>query len=248
MAGFAYALEQPTGGLLLAAAAVAAAVRLRRPTAVFWVALAALPWAVLHHAVVYSYAGTLGPPNADPAFFDYPGSLFNADNLTGRWHHAGLGAFAVYAFLMLFGERGFVSSNPTLLLALPAAAWAARRVETVCFGLWAVGVWLVYAALSNNYGGACATIRWFVPLLAPAYYGLALLLRDRPQFRIDFVLLSGWGAVLAGFFWLGGPFSVYYAEKYCPIFPYFFWPVLAAAMLTWAVRRALAATSAARPR
>ena len=69
LAGFAYALEQPTGGLLLAAAAVAAAVRLRRPSAVVWVGLAALPWMVLHHAVAYSYAGTLGPPNADPAFF-----------------------------------------------------------------------------------------------------------------------------------------------------------------------------------
>ena len=46
LAGFAYALEQPTGGLLLAAAAVAAAVRLRWPTAVVWVVLAALPWMV----------------------------------------------------------------------------------------------------------------------------------------------------------------------------------------------------------
>ena len=172
LAGFAYALEQPTGGLLLAAAAVAAAVHLRRPSAVVWVGLAALPWMALHHAVVYGYAGTLGPPNADPAFFDYPGSQFDAHNLTGRWNHAGTGDFAVYAFLLLFGTRGFVLSNPTLLLALPAAVWALRRpaarVETVCFGLWGVGVWLVYAALSNNYGGVCCSIRWFVPLLAPA--------------------------------------------------------------------------------
>ncbi len=62
------------------------------------------------------------------------------------------------------------------------------------------------------------------------------------------MLLSGWGAVLAGFFWLGGPFGVYYTEKYCPIFPYFFWSVLAAGLLTWAVCRALAATGAARRR
>ena len=127
LAGFAYALEQPTGGLLLAAAAVAAAVRLRRPSAVVWVGLAALPWMALHHAVVYSYAGTLGPPNADPAVFDYPGSQFDAHNLTGRWNHPGPGDFAVYAFLLLFGTRGFVLSNPTLLAALPAAVWALRR-------------------------------------------------------------------------------------------------------------------------
>ena len=124
---FAYALEQPTGGLLLAAAAVAAAVRLRRPSAVVWVGLAALPWMALHHALVYSYAGTLGPPNADPAVFDYPGSQFDAHNLTGRWNHAGPGDFALYAFLLLFGQRGFVLSNPTLLAALPAAVWALRH-------------------------------------------------------------------------------------------------------------------------
>ncbi len=74
---------------------------------------------------------------------------------------------------MLFGERGFVLSNPTLLLALPAAAWArAAESETVCFGLWGVGVWLVYAALSNNYGGVCCDH----PLVRAAA-GAGLLLR-----------------------------------------------------------------------
>ena len=72
------------------------------------------------------------------------------------------------------------------------------RTETVCFGLWGLGVWLVYAALSNNYGGVCCTIRWFVPLLAPAYFWLALLLRDLPQYRIDFVVLSGVGGRAGG--------------------------------------------------
>ena len=247
LAGFAYALEQSTGGLLLAAAAVAAAVRLRRASAVAWIGLAALPWALLHHAVVYSYAGTLGPPNANPAYFDYPGSLFNAGNLTGRWNHAGPGAFAAYAFLMLFGDHGFLLSNPTLLLAMPAAAWALRRpnggrVETICFGLWGVGVWLVYAALSTNFGGQCCSIRWFVPLLAPGYFWLALLLRDYPQFRIDFVVLNVWGSVLAVYFWCWGPFAAY---EHQPQFPYIFWSAAAAGLLTWAACRARAATGAA---
>ena len=282
LAGFAYALEQPTGGLLLAAAAVVAAVRLRRPTAIVWVALAALPWAVVHHVVTNSYAGTLGPANANPAFFDYPGSAFDAHNLTGRWNHADVGAFAVYAVQMLFSDRGFVTSNPTLLLALPAAAWAlrpssgwhafaavprpdapspsgkgresmppcldSRRVETICFGLWGLGVWLLYAALSTNFAGTCCTIRWFVPLLAPAYFWLALLLRDHPEYRIDFVVLSGWGAVLAGYFWVGGPFGTFYDRGAWPYFDCFFWSVLAAALLTWAACRVLAARRAARRR
>jgi hypothetical protein len=84
-----------------------------------------------------------------------------------------------------------------------------------------------------------------VPLLAPAYCWLALLLRDAPQFRLDFVVLSGWGAVLAAYFWPGGPFGVFYDPAVCPHFPYFFWPVQAAGLLTWAVCRALAARGAA---
>jgi hypothetical protein len=247
LAGFAYALEQPTGGLLLAAAAVTVAVRLRRPSAVVWVVLAALPWMVLHHAVVYYYAGTFGPPNADPAYFDYPGSHFDAHNLTGRWNHAGPGDFIAYAVLVLFGTRGFLLSNPTLLLAVPAAGWAlwrlpAARVETVCFGLWCLGVWLLYAALSNNYGGACCSIRWFVPLLAPAAYWLALALRDLPRFRMDFVVFSGWGAILAAYFWVYGPFGAF---DYQPAFPYFFWSVQAAGCFIWLVCRAAAPRGAA---
>ncbi len=250
LAGFAYALEQPTGGLLLAACAGAAAVRLRRPIVAVWVCLAALPWMVLHHAVVYSYAGTFGPPNAVPVFFAYPGSLFDAHNLTGRWNHASFGDFVAYAFLMLFGVHGFILSNPILLLAVPAAVWvfgrlSAARIETVCLGLWCLGVWLLYAALSNNYGGECCSIRWFVPLLAPAAYWLAVLLRDLPKFRIDFVALSAWGAVLAGYFWFYGPFGAF---DFQPAFPYFFGSVQAGGCVTWFVCRAAISKSAAPPR
>jgi hypothetical protein len=246
LAGFAYALEQPTGGLLAVAAAAATAVRLRRPSVIVWIALAALPWGVLHHAIVYSYTGMIGPAGANPAFWDYPDSQFDAHNLTGRWNHAGLGDFAVYAFLMLFGVHGFILSNPMLLLAAPAAGWAlwrlpAARVETLCFGLWCLGVWLLYAALSNNYGGLCCSIRWFVPLLAPAVYWLALMLRDLPRFRIDFIVVSGWGAVLMGYFWVYGPFGAF---DFQPVFPYFFWSVQAAGFFTWLVCRAVIAKGA----
>ena len=61
---------------------------------------------------------------------------------------------------------------------------------------WCGGTWLLYAALSNNYSGPCCSIRWFVPFLAPAYYVLALLLKRFPEYRWDFYVLSGWGAVL----------------------------------------------------
>ena len=63
----------------------------------------------------------------------------------------------------------------------------------------------MYAATSNNYSGQCCSIRWFVPLLAPGYLLLAMLLRERPRFRADLLFLSLGGAFLAGLMWLEGP-------------------------------------------
>jgi len=216
LGGLAYAVEAPTGGLMLAGAALVAA--WRRPTwgaaacAAVWVSLGAFPWIALHHAVTYAYAGTFGPPSSHPEFFNYPDSEFNASNMTGRWNHADADAFLAYAFLLLFGSRGFVLANPTLWLAGPAAAAEAAagraadwRPEALFGLLWAAGVWLVYAALSTNFGGVCCTIRWFVPLLAPAYFVLAARLRERPALWPDFLLVSAWGCVLAWFAWMGGP-------------------------------------------
>jgi hypothetical protein len=99
--------------------------------------------------------------------------------------------------------------------------------------LWAAGTWLVYAALSTNYSGVCCSIRWFVPLLAPAYLALAVLVRDHPSFRADLLLLSGWGAWLSCLMWDDGPwgFSLWLESRA-------FWLVQFGALATWAALRA----------
>jgi hypothetical protein len=83
----------------------------------------------------------------------------------------------------------------------------------------------LYAALSNNYAGVCCSVRWFVPLLAPAYYLLALLLRQYPTYRWDFFVLSGWGLALGGLMWWFGPWMRHLVP--------WFWPLQAAALLSW---------------
>lgn len=74
-------------------------------------------------------------------------------------------------------------------------------------------------------GGACCSVRWFVPFLAPGYWLLAMLLRDRPEFRADFLALSAWGAVLGGIMWSIGPWT----QRMVPLM----WPVVGCALLTW---------------
>ncbi|HTU92642.1 MAG TPA: hypothetical protein VMF69_21350 [Gemmataceae bacterium] len=195
----------------------------------FIFAAAALPWLILHHALNYAIGGSFKPANANPEYFRWPGSPFVAGNLTGSWIHPHAGSFLLYAASMLAGKRGFLGHNLPLFLTIPALfvlLWHHREIRREV--LWAAGccagVWLLYAATSNNSSGQCCTIRWFVPLLAPAYFVLALLLRHYPRYRLDLLLLSGWGTLLVMLMregpWMGGMVP-------------FFWPIQAATLGSW---------------
>ena len=48
-----------------------------------------------------------------------------------------------------------------------------------------IGVWLVYAISSRNLSGLGCSIRWFLPMIAPGYFVLAVLLRERPDLTRD---------------------------------------------------------------
>jgi hypothetical protein len=208
LAGFAYAVEQPTGGLLGMAAGLAVLWRGGWSRAVL-VAAGAFPWFLLHHAVNYVYFGSIGPPNSNPAVFDFPGSEFDETNITGRYNHSCIWSLLFYSGGLLFGDRGFLQCNLPLWLATPALLLLPRtlreRPEAILGAGWAAATWVVFSFLSNNYGGWCCSIRWFLPVLAVGYLHLGLLLRERPAYRRDFVVLSLVGAVQAGWMWYIGP-------------------------------------------
>jgi hypothetical protein len=217
--------------------------------------LAAAPWVVLHHGLNWMIGGTLGPANANPAYFNWPGCPFNGRNMTGVWGHAGLSAFLLYALDLLIGKQGFFGHNLALLLAAAAGPRLCRwggvgrprpneqgrpneegrpngwrpngdRPEAVLAVGWCVATWLLYAVTSTNHSGVCCSVRWFLPLLAPGYYLLALWLRDcRPGHRRDFLILSAWGLVLAGVMWWVGPWTPHRVPGY--------WAVQTAALTSW---------------
>ncbi len=148
---------------------------------------------------------------------------------------------------MMAGKRGFLGHNLPLFLALPALVVLLRRHrECRREVLWAVGccagTWLLYAATSNNSSGQCCSIRWFVPLLAPAYYVLALFLQRYPRYRMDFLVLSAWGVLLV-LLMRDGPWLTHMVP--------FFWPIQAAALGSWALcsylRRRVARTGSPWP-
>jgi hypothetical protein len=189
--------------------------------------LGALPWLALHHALNYAVGGTWVPANAVAAYFRWPDCPFTEQTMTGGWKHDGPRSFLVYAAALLAGKRGFLTHNLPLLLTVPAVPlllW--RRVrewpELVWGTAWAAGTWLLYSANSNNYAGACCSIRWFVPLLAPGYYALAVWLKYHPRARTDLFLLSACGGLLVITMAKRGPWNDH-------LLPYF-WPIVGLAV------------------
>lgn len=237
LAGFAFTLDYGTGPPLVVAVGGVVWWRARRPGPVLVYALAAAPWAAAAVGLNLAVGGGWKPPNMYPEYFDFPGSPFTAANLTGTAHHRPIDQ-VLYAVGMLLGKHGFLTHNLPLLLAA-AAGWRVVRPtgkmpvpRAPIAGLvgllgWCGAGWLAYAALSNNMGGACCSVRWFVPFLAPGFWLLAVLLRDRPECRPAFAALAGWGLVLAGLMWWRGPWTA----RMVPLL----WPVVGLALLTWGV-------------
>lgn len=191
---------------------------------------AAFPWFALHHVLNYMIGGTFLPANTNPAFFQWPGSAFDAESLTGGWHHHSVYAFVGYALDLLVGHRGFLLHNLPLLLALPGAIWLLRRHVRETNNVWfAIGVgtfsWLLYAVASSNHAGLCCSVRWFVPLLAPGYYILILLLHYDARAEAELRILSGGSFVLGALMWWQGPWTARLVPG--------FWLIVGTTLLGW---------------
>jgi hypothetical protein len=231
LAGIGFNLDFGNGPPLVAVVGCFIVWRVRRVGPVAAFALAALPWVIAGMWINYAIGGVLKPMNMVPEYSQWPGGPFDATNLTGFARYGPVDQ-ARYLYCMLLGSRGFFTHNLPLFLVL-AAGWRALRTpftgrsELLALVAWCVVTWLMYGFLSNNYSGANVSVRWFVPFLAPGFWLLAVILRDRPELRPQFVALSVWGAVLAGVMWWVGPWTL----RMVPLL----WQVVGCALVTWGI-------------
>lgn len=233
LTGLGYSIDLGVGPPLFVCALVWTVYRFRsfRPVATF--VAACLPFMVLHHAVNYAVGGTFKPANAVPEYFLWPGCSFNPKNMTGSFNHTPDGLI-VYAAALLFGKRGFVGHDLPLFLAVAAIVPLLKRrprelPEILLACCWSGAAWLAYAVTSNNSSGVCCSIRWFVPLLAPAFLVLAIGLRELPAWRPDFLALTGWGMLLSAIMCWYGP----WIKHMVPLF----WPIQVLALTSWGACR-----------
>jgi hypothetical protein len=235
LAGFGYTIDLGAGPPLALAAAGLLVWQVRPPGRWrIWIAfaVAAVPFALANHVITYAIAGTIGPPNANPAYLDWPGSPFTGPNMTGRWHHASAAKAGLYALDLLYGKKGFLFHSPPMLLAvagLPLLNWrrVRERPALVAMCAWAVATWLLYAATSRNLAGECLSIRWFVPLSAAGYLVLAVLIREVPAARTDLVVLLAGSLVIAVEGTIRGPWYGRILSTY--------WPVVGITLAAWGV-------------
>jgi hypothetical protein len=197
------------------------------------VALGTVPFVGLHHALNFAIGGVFLPANTVPEYLAWPGSPHDEQSMTGGLKHSPPG-LVVYAADLLFGKKGFLLHNLPLVLTPGGAVllwvyYRRLRPAVALAGGWAVLGWLAYAAQSTNWSGQCVSVRWFVPLLAPGFWVLALVLRYAPRYRPDFLWFGAWGVAVATGNWSLGAWT--------PVMPPFYWFLVGPALLGFGVIR-----------
>ena len=175
LVGMGYAIDLGVGPPLVAATGLLVAYRTRALGALAAFVCGMAPWLVLHHVVNFMVGGTLGPANANAAYFDWPGCSFtpqNTDRRVAPYQHRQLCPLRQFA---LFGKPRLPGTQSSALLTLPALVLLIRRrsnempLIVYSFVLGAL-TWLMYAVNSTNSSGQCCSIRWFLPLLGAGIF------------------------------------------------------------------------------
>ncbi len=246
---FIYNLDFGIGPPFAAMMLVIVALRTQNRLAIAIGIAAMLPGVLAGHALHCAIGGDwVKPLNMHREYLQWPGSPF-AETMTGVVHSRGFAQVA-YSLDLLVGRRGFLTHNLPLLLAVTAGVLVLKRkaradsstqavpargrgdwyrLELVGLCGWCGWGWLMYGVLSTNHGGGCVSIRWFVPFLVPGFWLLAKLLAERPEFRPDFLALSGWGLILGASAWTVGMWW----PRNVPLY----WWCFGGALATWSLIR-----------
>jgi len=159
--------------------------------------------AAAHILANLSISGSVLPVNVKPEFFDYPGTKFDATNLSGVVANTTLPEITRYAFHSLLGHRGLFSYTPILIFAVWGIVLALKN-KTTCpkaliTALPALLVIAFYIWRTKNYGGASYGVRFFLPVVPLIFWGLIFWQRElySKPVRLLFAIAVIWSALFA---------------------------------------------------
>lgn len=123
-------------------------------------------------------SGSIIPPAMNASLWNYPGSFFGENNLSGLVGHDA-SDLTSYAFNMLVGSRGFISYNPILLLSI--YGWIKMvfqpnfkyKKEYLFIATACIAFLLFYIFRTNNYSGYSYGVRWFASIVLLALIPIA---------------------------------------------------------------------------
>jgi hypothetical protein len=183
LAGLCFALAASvdiTFFVFLAIALLPVAVVGRSPRNVMWYALGAAPIVVVYFVLNVAVSGSLVPPAMNATLWNYPGSWFDAGNLSGVAHHQGAREALGYAFDLLLGAHGLFSYTPLLFFSVYAfvlllGTATPYRIELAALGAACfvyVGACVVMSTTASGDSYGCA---WWSALMPVAFLPIAAL-------------------------------------------------------------------------
>ncbi|HAA29410.1 MAG TPA: hypothetical protein DCE56_19060 [Cyanobacteria bacterium UBA8553] len=116
-------------------------------------------------------SGSIIPPAMNQVLWDYPGSSFNQENLSGLATHKGILGILIYTFHIIFGNRGLISHTPILLFSIFAIFLIFRnnyfpyKKEYLYILGASCAFILLYTLKSVNYSGFSFGVRWFASVM-----------------------------------------------------------------------------------
>lgn len=135
--------------------------------------LSCLPVIALYLFLNLYTSGSLMPPAMNAPLWNYPGSVFSQENLSGLAHHNSISDVLFYAFHMVLGNRGLISHTPILLVSI-VGIFALYRQKNSKFQYKTEYSYMLLATLlyvgiyifrTTNYSGWAFGIRWFASLM-----------------------------------------------------------------------------------
>ncbi len=162
--------------------------------------IACIPFIALYLFLNVYTSGSLMPPAMNAPLWNYSGSAFNQESLSGLAQHKTLHDVLLYGFHMLIGRRGLITHTPILLVSIIGLLVIYRKDRRFQYRaeygylLAAILLYLgIYILRTTNYSGWSFGVRWFASIMLIACLPIAALesqVRSSKPIKMFFVGLA----------------------------------------------------------